>query len=358
MIQSAKALNRSYLARQLLLERSAVDVVDAVKYLVALQAQNTGSPYVALFSRLQNFKASNLSEGIVARNLVRTVLMRGTLHLVEAQDALHFWRALSDMLLRVSAGPLVAKMDTATLLKLKAFVHRNLSKRAKTLNELEGEVHERFALRHAKLSQLLRAIVPIVQVPPRGILGAGGIATWTSLEPWVGGSLPKTAGPDELILRYLASYGPATVADIQRFSGLTRLTATLTRMQSQLCIFEWNGRKMYDVTTSYHPDPETPAPVRFLGEYDSALLAHVDRSRILSQEFSVRTWSENGYLATFLVDGYVCGTWSVSRTKGAKRIVVTPFKKLQKADKAEVAREASALLEMLTGQSGDAEFIS
>jgi hypothetical protein len=193
-------------------------------------------------------------------------------------------------------------------------------------------------------------MVPLVQVPPRGLWGQSGQATHTSAESWLGGPL---GGPlagsslDEMVLRYLAAFGPATVKDIQAWCGLTRLNVVVARLRPELRVFrDVAGKELYDLPDAPRPSPETPAPVRFMAEFDNILLSHADRTRIMSDEHRPRVLSsKNGLIpSTILVDGFARGLWSIERTRGTATLVVSPFSPLGAADIEELTEEGARLL--------------
>jgi hypothetical protein len=351
-----RALNRALLARQLLLRRRRLSAVAAVEHLVGLQAQNPASPYLALWSRLSAFRPEQIAAPLVARALVRTVVMRGTLHLVSADDCVGLRPALHDVLARMHAASEYGKaLDGVDEAALVAAGRRVLDEDPLPSSLLGPRLAEQWPGRDpASLAHAVRALLPMVQVPPRGVWGQSGVATWAAAETWLGRPLGAGLAVDDIVLRYLAAFGPATVKDAQTWSGLTRLREAFDRLRGRLRVFrDPAGAELFDVDSAPRPSPDTPAPVRFLPDFDNVLLSHADRSRIVSDTHRPRISSVNGVLpATFLVDGFVSGTWSLARdpgASGATRLLVTPFAKLSRADRSAVLAEADALLALLAG---------
>jgi hypothetical protein len=335
-------LNRALLERQLLLRRSTLTAPGAIEHLVGLQAQAPNAPYVGLWSRVLDFRAEELAGLITARAAVRIALMRSTVHLVTARDCLALRPVMQPALtrsLRSWFGRHLAGVDAAPVIAAgRALVDeqpRTLDEVARLLQELWPE-WERDVLVNA-----LRALVPLVQVPPRGVWGKGGRALHTSAEAWLGKPLASGTSPERAILRYLRAFGPATVGDIQIWSGLSGLTAVVAGLRPRLRDFrDEHGRQLFDVRGAALPDPDTPAPPRFLPEYDNALLSHVDRSRIIADAYRTRVFTRG----SLLIDGYVRGAWKIMRQRETAVLVVERFARLSKSESAEAAEEGARLL--------------
>ena len=194
------------------------------------------------------------------------------------------------------------------------------------------------------LSYAFHYATPLVQVPPRGLWGQGGAPRVTTAEHWLGEPLARSTAPDAMILRYLTAFGPASVADAQAWSGLTRLAESFERLRPKLVTFrDESGRELFDLPNAPRPDPETPAPVRFLPEYDNVTLGHADRSRIIQGGLKIPP-PENLTARGFLVDGIVAGFWKIENEKGRATLVIEPFARLARKDAAAVAREGERLL--------------
>jgi hypothetical protein len=349
-VLSSRALNRALLARQLLLCRCDRSAAEALQYLVGLQAQNPNAPYIALWTRLANFEPDELAELVVARKVVRIALMRWTLHLVTARDCLALRPVLQPVLerrMRACFGRHLGEVELTRLVELgRALVEEE----PRTLGDVgqllasEWPGHEPRVLANA-----LSALTPLVHVPPRGIWGRNGRATQTTAQRWLGRPLERDTQPDELVLRYLVAFGPATVADVRAWSGLAGLSSVVERLRPQLRSFrDEHGRELLDVLDGPLPDPDTPAPVRFLPESDNAVLAHAGRSRIDKDPDRRRAMPR-----TFLVDGFIGGTWRLIRSRGMLSIEITPFGRLAREDRVALAEEAVRLLVFMVGDAED-----
>ncbi|WP_026304566.1 winged helix DNA-binding domain-containing protein [Kaistia granuli] len=346
-----RALNRALLARQMLLERVDLPAEAAVEHLLGLQSQIPGNPYVALWSRLRDFDPETVSELTRSRKLVRIALMRGTLHLVTVRDALWLRPVLQKVFERNMTpgsvyGKALAGVDMAALMETG---RRLLEEKPRSNKELSDVLAPHFQDRdgHA-LSQAVRAILPLVQVTPRGLWRQGGLAISTTIESWTGERLAEDDAPDAMIPRYLAAFGPASVADMQAWSGLTRLAGALARLRPQLVEFrDEDNRILYDLPDAPRPGADIEAPARFLPDYDNVLLGHDDRRRILEDAHRAHFKKENGLLPAFLLDGMAGGSWRLDRDKGRATMTITPLVRLTGKDRSALAREAEALLPFL-----------
>ncbi|MDP8930635.1 MAG: winged helix DNA-binding domain-containing protein, partial [Actinomycetota bacterium] len=195
------------------------------------------------------------------------------------------------------------------------------------------------------LANTVRALAPLVQVPPRSVWGAGGPSAHTTSETWLGRPLQPDPSPEELVVRYLTAFGPATVADMQTWSGLTTLREVAERLRPRLRTFrDEQGRELFDMPDAPFPDPDTPAPPRFLPPYVNVLLSHADRTRIISDDRRRRIAASRLDVGTVLVDGFVCATWKLTEHRGAAALSIEPFEKLSQSDTAAVTREGARLL--------------
>ena len=282
-VLSDRALNRATLARQLLLERSAMTPDVAVEHLVGLQAQNPLDPYLALWSRLQRLDPHEVGAMLEDRRLVRIVVMRGTIHLVTARDALVL-RPLTQPVMDAELArhsqfaPVLVDVDLEPVM---AYAHPLLADTPMAGTQLRASLAERFPdLDAAALAYACRCLLPLVQVPPRGVWGKRLQVTSTPLDTWVGAPLAAEPSLDDVAYRYLAAFGPATTADLTAWSRLTGLRVVMDRLRPTLRPFrDERGRDLLDLPDAPRPDPDVPAPVRYLPEYDNLLLSHADRRR-------------------------------------------------------------------------------
>ena len=345
-----RALGRATLARQLLLDRAPLGAAAALDHLVGLQAQAPDAPYVALWSRLADFRPDGLARLVEDRQAVRTWLMRTTIHLVTATDAV----SLAPLLRRVHQGNFsglaARQIDGVDRAELAAAGAAVLAERPRTRAELGRLLAPRWPAHDPDaLALAITYLLPLVQVPPRGLWRRGGRAATTPLEVWLGGLSAPPASVDGLLLRYLAAFGPASVRDAQVWSGLTRLAEVFDRLRPGLrTARDEHGVELYDLPDAPLPDPDTPAPPRFLPEYDNVLLSHADRTRVLPAGRPVPLPAGNGgSTGTFLVDGSVAGTWRLHRTP-APHLTLAEDGPVPREHRAALDAETAALLEFLS----------
>jgi len=411
---TARALNRATLARQSLLTRSERRPADLIEHLVGLQAQAPLAPYVALWSRLIDFQPEQLSRLLTRRRVVRTSLMRATIHLVTATDAGRLRAVLQPMLAqRFAHSPFARDLVGMDLAEVRAAGVELLTDRALTRAELGASLARRWPDRDpSSLAYAVTFQVPLVHVPPRGVWGGTGpvrqqtAASWLQptdappadtaetparrrpgrhppghetpvdltstpghrASPGPTGSPPTHSRPtssapppqpesstvdedpvETLITRYLGGFGPASVRDMQAWSGLTRLREVVDRMRPGLATFrDEQGVELFDRPDAPRPDPDTPAPPRFLPEYDNLLLSHADRSRVIPDGRKVPLYPGNGAaLGTVLLDGTYRANWKLDRTGPRDRLIITPFARLNRAERSSLQQEAQSLLSLL-----------
>ena len=274
---SQRALNRALLDRQMLLERAERSVPDAVRDLYGLQAQAPWSPYTALWSRLAGFDPHELGAMLTDRRAVRIVIMRGTVHLLAADDALALRPLHAQFLARsLATSNWQAGLSGLDLPAVAAAGRALVEQAPRPFGELGRLLSEQCPDRDpATLAQVVRGLAPLVQVPPRAVWGRSGQVIVTTLEHWAGRPLDAAATLDDMVLRYLAVYGPASVMDIQAWSGLTRLREVVDRLGDRVVRFRnEGGRELLDLPDAPRPDPDVPAPVRFLPDFDNVSLSH------------------------------------------------------------------------------------
>jgi hypothetical protein len=345
-VLTRRALNRALLARQMLLRREKISAVDAVERLAGMQSQAPNPPYVGLWTRLEGFRHEELSQAVRDRAVVRMALMRSTIHLATASDALELRPLVQPVLERGLRSAYGKRLEGLDLAEVAAAGRTLVEEEPRTFAELGAALGERWPGRDpAALAQAVRTFVPLVQVPPRGLWGVSGQAAHTSAEAWLGRPLAAPSA-EEMVLRYLAAFGPATVKDAQVWSGISRLREVFAALRPRLCTFrDEDGNELFDLPCAPRPDPGTPAPARFLPEWDNVLLSHAVRTRILADEHRPRVFTVNGIiLGTVLLDGFVAGTWKIVRGRGTAALHVEPFAPLSGPDRAAVEEEGAGLL--------------
>jgi hypothetical protein len=343
-----RALNRATLDRQLLLRRSPLSATAAVEHLLGLQAQNVKPPYYALAARLEGFRPEELSAAMQARDVVRIVTMRSTIHTHTADDALTL-RPLVQAARDRELGIFRKGLTGVDLDRLAAISRELVEAEPRTMKQLgEALLAEWPDADPSALSVAARCKLPLVQVTPRGLWGRSGQVALTTAEHWLGRPSEHTPSPDATVLRYLAAFGPASVKDMQIWAGLTRLRVAFERLRPQLVTFrDENGVELFDLPDAPRPDADTPAPPRFLPEFDNLLLSHADRSRVVPAELKGRSWQGNQPYRTLLVDGFLAGVW---RQQG-EVLTIELFGKLTKGRRDEVVREAERMLTVMAGSS-------
>ncbi len=345
-VLSDRALNRATLARQLLLDRHKMPVVKAIEQVLALQAQVPRPPHVGLWSRLLGFERDHLFSPLHSRVLVRATTMRGTIHIMSAKDFLSFRGALQPSL---TAGwkTVAGKAPTPPIEKLVAAGREFLGHEGYTFSDIRAELLRQFPKSHDRImGYAVRTHVPLVQVPTReDEWGFPADAAFTLADSWLKTPVGDGAGPAALILRYLAAFGPASAADIQTWTGLRGVAELIAPVRSKLVTFtDARGRELFDLPKAPRPDADTDAPVRFLPEYDSVMIAHSDRSRVVDDRFRKVLITKNLIVpATFLVDGRIAGTWKLERKKASATVVLSPLIPLTKTVRRELEQEGEAL---------------
>jgi winged helix DNA-binding protein len=346
-----RELNRALLARQMLLRRAALPVADAIERLVGQQAQVPGDPYVGLWSRLQRFDPEELGRLVAERRAVRLPFLRSTLHLVTARDALALRPLVQPVLDRnlYVGSPYGRRVKGLSARDLVRAGRAALDEAPRTQAALGARLVERWPDRDGpSLAYAIRALVPVVQIPPRGVWGRTGQPTWATLESWLGRRRFRSSSIADLVRRYLAAFGPASVADAQRWSGLTGLGEVFGALRKRLRVHrDEGGRELFDVPDAPRPDADTPAPVRFLPAYDNVVLGHADRSRIVSDADRKAFPPTSEALGSFLVDGFVRGLWKLARTGRRAVLQVRPARRLNRSEADEVVAEAGRLLAFL-----------
>ncbi|HEY1540362.1 MAG TPA: winged helix DNA-binding domain-containing protein [Solirubrobacteraceae bacterium] len=346
-----RALNRALLERQLLLRRQPARVADTLEHLVGMQAQSPNAPYYGLWSRLSDFEPDDLAGLVDRRLVVRIALMRWTLHVVTAHDCLALRPLLQPVMDRRLRGLLGRHLGDVDLDELVVLGRELVDLTPRTLGEIGTLLAERWPGHEPSvLGNALAALAPLVHVPPRGLWGRNGRATQTTAERWLGRPLHGAGRTDELLLRYLAAFGPARIDDMRTWSGLRGLNDAVDRLRPRLRHFrDEHGHELLDVPDGPLPDPDTPAPPRFLPGGDNAVLSHADRSRIVCDAHRRCVTAHR----TFLVDGFVRGTWKVFHGPKVTTLAISPLAPIGRADRLALAEEGMRLLAFAAGEDAD-----
>ncbi|MET8805315.1 winged helix DNA-binding domain-containing protein [Streptomyces sp. NPDC004546] len=343
-----RALNRATLERQLLLRRSALSPQAAVGHLLGLQAQSVKPPYYALAARLDGFAPERLSALMADREVARIVTLRSTLHTHTAEDCLTL-RPLVQSARDRELGQFRGGLAGVDLGLLAGLARELVEAEPRTMAQLRQALSARWPDADPRaLAVAARCTLPLVQVTPRGLWGRSGQVALTTAEHWLGRPAGPAPEPDAVVLRYLAAFGPASVKDMQTWAGLTRLKDAFERLRPRLLTFrDPNGVELFDLPDAPRPDPDTPAPPRFLPEFDNLLLSHADRGRVVPAEHRGRHWQGNQAYRTLLVDGFLAGVWKLD----PDALVVEPFAELTRAQRDEVTAEGERMLAVLHPQS-------
>ncbi len=348
---TARALNRATLARQLLLGRASLPVAEAVRRVVALQAQHPASPYLALWNRLAAFDPADLDTAFAGRAVVKATLMRVTLHAVHADDYRAFREAMEPTLRAARLNDARFRVSGLTVADVHALIPDLLeyADQSRTAAESEVWLERRLGAPTPGAWWALRQYAPLVHAPTGAPWSFGPRPSYVAAR-----SRPVLADPDvsavglqELIKRYLEGFGPASMVDLAQFAmvyrprvkeALKAISGDLERLKGP------DGKELYDIPGAPRPDEDTPAPPRLMAMWDSILLAYADRGRVIPPGYRALVTRSNGdVLPTLLVDGYVAGMWRPV----AGGIEATAFHALPDDAWEGLAAEAHSLLSLL-----------
>ena len=328
-------LNRATLARQGLLAREAVGVVEAVERFGGLQAQEPKPPFLALWSRVEAFSGDELRDALAAGQVVRAMMMRATLHTVSKADFAALRPVLQPVMDASMKGALKGRDEGYEIEAVVGAAKALVKKAPMTFGELRGALAEQFPEANDRaLGYTVRTQLPLVMQPTGDRWGFPRDARF--------GPAPRLGRGDAeaLVRRHLGAFGPATAADVQAWSGVRGLKDVMAGME-----LEALDGGLYDLPGAPRPGGDAEAPARFLPEFDSLLLAHADRARIVADEHRPGLVTKNLRVrAVFLWDGFAAGTWSVKATKRAATLTVEPFARLPRGAKAALIEEGERLL--------------
>ncbi|ADB32589.1 conserved hypothetical protein [Kribbella flavida DSM 17836] len=347
MVLTERELNRAAMARQMLVAREAVGVEDAVRRVVAVQAQHAASPYVALFNRVAGFDPAELDRAFAEQRVVKASLLRMTLHAVCADEHAHFRAvmmpatATARFAQSFAAGGLTAETSRVLAAELLQFASE-----PRTGAELEAWLGERLGTdAAAQVWWAMRSSAHLLHAPTGGPWSFGQRPVFVAA-PWAE-VLDAEKATEVLVRRYLQGFGPASVADIAQFAKITRsrVKVAISALSGELEELKGpGGVTLYDVPGAPRPAGDLPVPPRLMAMWDSVLLAYDDRGRVVPPEYKAAVTRTNGdVLPTLLVDGYVAGVW-----RGVESgIEAAAFQHLPDDVWQGLAAEARALSEML-----------
>ncbi|MEV0650591.1 winged helix DNA-binding domain-containing protein [Phytomonospora sp. NPDC050363] len=347
---SRRELNRATLARQHLLARTRMTARDMVGHLIGLQAQAPHASYFGLWSRIEDFAFDDLSALMTGREVVRIALMRSTIHLVTAEDALGVRPLIQAALSRdlFNNGTYRKGVENIDLDEVLAVGRALMEESPRTGAQLRDAFAERWPERDApSLAYAVRCLLPSVQVPPRGVWNRSGAIAHTTAEHWLGRDLSAESTLDELVPRYLNAFGPASVKDMQKWSGLTKLREVFDRLRPGLRVFrDEHGAELFDLPDAPRPGAGTEAPARLVAPFDNVLLSHADRTRVITEAQLKHAMTQNGILrGSLFADGFFVGCWDLVRTKKSATVVLAPLEAVTAAQTAELEAEAARLLQ-------------
>lgn len=343
-----RVLNRALLARQMLLTREKLAVAPAVERLLALQAQQARPPYIALWSRVQGFRRDDLTRAIVDRDVVRATSLRGTIHITTATDFLRFRSTLQPGLDKGLASILKDRLKGADLDAVLA-AGRAFFETPQTFDGLRDHFEKTFPKHDIRaLAYCTRLRMPTVQVPDDSAWGFPGQADFIAAERWLKKKPAAKTDAAALVRRYLAAYGPASIAEAQTWLGVPDLKAVFAGLATSLVIVPGLKKNdLYDLPDAPRPAESTAAPVRFLPDYDSAIVARADARIVPTEHRSKVFLSALRVAPVVLIDGFAAATWKIDRRKDTATLAIEPFTKIASTFKTEMEKEGSELLKFV-----------
>jgi hypothetical protein len=349
-VLTLRELNRALLARQLLLKRTKVDVVKAIEDLACLQGQWAPSPYVALWTRLAGFERDQLTRPLDRGEIVKTTIMRATLHLVSAREYPAYHRATLEGRFgawRPPGAPSLADLEKihGPVLKFASSAPRSRTDIAEFLAK-DAPKNER--MRSWLLFTAITSANGLIWEPAGAHFEHRKLARFMAPPARLQRAVDDEAAYDLVIRRHLGAFGPASVQDISTWGKIRvpNIRASLARMNGVHRFRDERGRELFDLAKAPRPPADTPAPARFLARFDAAILGHdaAERTRILPEQYKKRVIFSAEVWATFLVDGFVAGRWKIAGTPKQALLELLPFKRLAKSDRAALVDEGERLV--------------
>jgi hypothetical protein len=346
-ILTLRELNRATLARQLLLERASLPVLSAVQQLGGLQAQLAVSPYIGLWTRLDGFQRDDLARAIETRSIVKATFIRATLHLITAADYRQFRMTIQPVLVGAAEAIIKQRGGALDVDKVVAKARKYIAEEPRTFAEITSMFSEIMpGVDPGSIRYTIRTQLPLVQVPVAKGWSYPGNPSFTLAESWLEKPISKADNLRLLVIRYLQAFGPASVTDLQTWSGFKKLKDVVDKLRPELKVYrDEQKRELFDLPDTPLPAADVPASVRFLPEYDNLLLSHTKRTRIIAEEHRSRVYLPGLRVrSTFLVDGFVRGAWKIQSTRGSATLFIEPFEKLTKQDRSALVEEAEQLV--------------
>jgi hypothetical protein len=344
-----RQLNRATLARQMLLTRKKTPLPNAVEQLVGVQAQAARPPFIGLWSRVQGTTRERLATLLRDRTLVRATMMRGTLHWVTANDYVQFRACMQTAFDRTLKAILRTRLDGIDIDRIVEISRKHFIT-PRTFDEMRKHLQSVFPkLDERAMGYAVRLTLPLVQVPTDDAWAYPAQASFMSADAWLKRRPAPNDGPDALVLRYLAAYGPASVVDAQTWLGIQGLKPVFERLRPKLISLRVGprGAELFDLARAPRPDPDEPAPVRFLPDWDNILIGRADERLVAAKHRSSVFLPGLRVAPTFLIDGFVAGVWKIDRKKASATLTLTPFATVAKAVRGELEEEGKALVKFV-----------
>lgn len=349
-VLTLRELNRAMLARQFLLDRTTQSVPEVMEQMVGLQAQAAAAPYIGLWTRVQAFQRDDLARLIEDRQVVKATLMRSTLHLVTTRDYLRLRATLQPVMTAAWEAIFKELKGNFDVQKLVDLARPFLAEKPRTFAEITAMLQEAMpGYEPGPLRYGVRTHLPLVQVPVKKQWSYPGNPQFALADQWLGQPIPTEEDLRSLTLRYLAAFGPARITDMQTWSGIGKLKEHFEELRPELVTYrDEQGVELFDLPEMPLPSADTPAPERFLPEFDNVLLSHSNRTRIVADAHRSRVYLPGlRVAATFLVDGFVAGVWKVEKAKGVATLIMQPFDTLPAGSRKALAEEAEALVRFI-----------
>jgi hypothetical protein len=355
-VLSQRELNRALLARQLLLERAHMPAAQAIERVAGLQSQASAPPFIGLWTRLADFRESELQDLIDSRAVVRATMMRHTIHFVTPADYLWLRPTIQPALDKnygAQTNKRLAGFDIQPFLEA---ARKGFAERPLTFAEVKQLIRELDpACDIDAVSYAVRTHLQLIGVPNGSRWRFGGRAPFTLADAWLERPVRDAADPREMVRRYLTAFGPATPADATAWSGVGGMRAVFEELRPELRTFrDEAGTELFDVPDGLLPDAGTRAPVRFLPEFDNTLLSHKDRTRVVADEHRQRVYIMPGrVMGTILLDGFVAAGWKIERKGRQATLVVEEFRPINKKERRTIEPEADALMQFIEPDPDD-----